>query len=152
MYGRRPVASAAPMLARRLLAFAALLFAMAAIAAALVPQGGRRTPTGTTRNPAQTQDTSTSPSTVTGRTVHASLPGKGPRPLVLHVSVGDLIELDVAAKQPDTAELVGLGQVEATQPSTPAHFSFIPARAGSFDVRLQTANRIVGRLVISKRR
>lgn len=143
------------MLARRLLAFAALLFALAAVAAALVPQGNRTGTTGTTTTPTTTQATTPSGpsgrSGATGRTVQASLPRTVAGDGVVHAVVGDLIELDVTSQGPDTAEVVGLGQIGAVDADTPARFSFIPSRAGTFEVRLQGANRVVGRLRIAPR-
>jgi hypothetical protein len=65
------------------------------------------------------------------------------------VSHGDLISLEVTSDAVDTVEIVGLSDVQAVDPDSPAVFDIYADDAGSYPVRLVEANRQVGELVVS---
>ncbi len=76
--------------------------------------------------------------------VDAQLPGDE----IVRVAVGDLVELEVTADEPDSVSIDGLGLTEAVAPGAPAELSFLADRAGSFPVQLTLSEERVGRLVV----
>jgi hypothetical protein len=141
------------MLARRLLALIAVLLVILAIANAVAPRNASRTPTPppatTGATPATPPSASAAPDS-TGRVVTAELSATpSGRTKVVRARLGDEVDLYVSAPVVGTVTLSGYDLLEAVDPSTPAEFHFIADRAGTFDVLLQEADAVVGRLRVS---
>jgi hypothetical protein len=138
------------MLGRRLLLLVAVLLATGAIAAALTPRELRTPDRSTTTAPTTTVPPSNSGGTVAGgREISRTVDAESREPARVRARVGDLLHLSVRAPSPDEVELVGTGRFASVDSSTPARFDFIPQTAGEFPIRLQGANRDVGRLVVT---
>jgi hypothetical protein len=126
------------MLAGRLLAFAALLFVMAAIAAAIAPA-----PKGTSKRPAPPPS-----SHVPAQTLRDELPAADGRAVTLRPRPGDIVELRVISDRIDNVEVPDLGILEPVDENSPAILNFIVDKPGTYDVRLQSQEKLVGRLVV----
>jgi hypothetical protein len=141
------------MLARRLLALIAVLLVILAIANAVAPRNGARTPNPpptTAGSAPATPPSATAVPDAGGRTVTAELSATpSGRTKVVRARLGDEVDLYVSAPVVGTVTLNGYDLLEAVDPSTPAEFHFIADRAGTFDVLLQEADAVVGRLRVS---
>ena len=141
------------MLARRLLALIAVLLVVLAVANAVAPRKTDRAPSSPPGNagtaPATPPSATAVPDTA-GRTVTAELSATpSGRTKVVRARLGDEVDLYVSAPVVGTVTLSGYDLLEAVDPSTPAEFHFIADRAGTFDVLLQEADAVVGRLRVS---
>ena len=135
------------MLARRLLLLVAVLLVVGALASAVAP----RDTTKKDQGPASSVATETAPAPApgAGTTVTAELTGgTGGRTKTVRARVGDLIDLTVAAPGPDTVTIEGYDQIQPADPDSPARFSFFADQQGNFDVTLQQAGTLAGRLEI----
>jgi hypothetical protein len=125
------------MLLRRMLMLAAVLLLVGALASAVAP-----------REPTSGRDTDTK----TGATPGASPPvvhGDLPADRTVDAAVGDIIELQVASKQPDEAEIPALGLAAATDRSLPGAITFVADRAGRFAVRFRFSGKRAGVIEVS---
>ena len=138
------------MLARRLLLLIAVLLVAGAFASAIAPRD-------TTRNDRTARTGGTTASTPapaptagsTGLTVEAELPGPaGGKTKTVRARVGDLIDLTVRAPGPDTVSIEGYDEIQPADADNPARFSFFADQEGAFDVTLQQAGTVAGRLEI----
>ena len=140
------------MLARRLLLLIAVLLVVGAFASAIAPRdttsGDRATTTPTTVTP---PTGGALPQQGAGTTVTAVLPGRPEGATKRACAVGDLIDLTVKAPAPDSVTIAGYDEVQPADPENPAHFSFFADEPGTFDVTLQDAGTLVGRLEIGRR-
>jgi len=137
------------MLARRLLLLIAVLLVVGAVATAVAPQDSIRDDRATTPT-VTTPPTASVPQTA-GTTVPAELPGDTPgKTKTVRARVGDLIDLTVEATEPDTVTIEGYDEIQPADPDSPAHFSFFADEPGTFDVTLQEAGTVVGRLRIER--
>jgi hypothetical protein len=130
-------------LAGRLLAFAALLFVMAAIAAAIAPAPVERN---------EQRPAPVAPGHTPAQTVRAQLPGPGGRVVTLHPRAGDVVELRVTSREIDDVVIEGLDIREPVDETSPAILNFIADRQGSYDVRLDRQEKLVGTLDVRSRR
>jgi hypothetical protein len=137
------------MLVRRLLLLIAVLLVVGAIASAIAPHNSTRTnATTTTTGPGAPP---TVPSTTAGATVTAELPGPATgRTKTVRARVGDLIDQTVRAPGPDTVTIAGYDEIQPADATSPAHFSFFADQSGTFDVSLQEAGTVAGRLEIER--
>jgi len=133
------------MLARRLLALAALLLVIGALSAALAPRE-LRSPTKPAGPPATT--TATPSRADSAGSVRSSLRANAKPPPVARARLGDLVDLFVAVAAPTTLTLDGYGAVKPGDQDTPAHFNLIAYRAGDFAVH-DTTGAIVARLAVA---
>ncbi len=79
----------------------------------------------------------------------AGVRGTLPRDKVVRARVGDLVELTVTSREPDSASLEAFGLTDSAERGSPARFSFLADREGSFDVRLGISEpRVVGQVVV----
>ena len=138
------------MLARRLLLLIAVLLVAGAFASAIAPRNTTRNDRTTTGGTiAATPAPATAPATSPGTTVEAELPGAaGGKTKTVHARVGDLIDLTVRAPGPDTVSIEGYDEIQPADVDNPARFSFFADQQGAFDVTLQQAGTVAGRLEI----
>jgi hypothetical protein len=86
-----------------------------------------------------------------GNDVRDAVRGTLPRDKVVRAKVGELVDLTVTSRVPDSAAIDAFGLAEATDRDAPARFSFLADRQGSFDVTLQLGKeKTVGRVVVSE--
>jgi len=115
---------------RRTLVVLSVLLAALAVGAALETGGqDERTATRPTPPPA-----GGSPRT---RTISRSIAATSPAPPTVRARVGDLVKLAIVSRAAGTVTLDGYDRIEPVGPQSPARFSFIAERAGSFPVRLR---------------
>jgi hypothetical protein len=122
------------MTARRLLVAAALLMGLTALGAGLSAPSRRLRSDGVTLAPAVTA------APVVVRTLDAA----HPRTVAVHQ--GQQLELTVRSSVLDAVELVGLDELQAISPETPAVFNLIADRPGRYPVVLTQAGRSAGML------
>lgn len=77
--------------------------------------------------------------------------GELPEDETVEAQVGDLVELTVTARGPDSVAIAGLGLTEGVAPGAPAQLSFLADRAGRFPVSLTLSDRRVGSVVVEPR-
>jgi hypothetical protein len=86
-----------------------------------------------------------------GSIVGRAVRGRLPRDKVVRARVGELVDLTVTSRVPDSAAIDAFGLVDATDRDAPARFSFLADHPGSFDVTLQLGKRrTVGRVVVTE--
>jgi hypothetical protein len=121
------------MLLRRLLLFAAGLLLIAALASSLAPRDetGRRS---------QGLEGGALAPPIPAPVVRGSLP----RDRIVEAEVGDVVELQVAASQPEQAEIPKLGLEAAADAGLPAQLTFVADHPGRFGVRLRFSGEKVG--------
>ncbi|MDX6691128.1 MAG: hypothetical protein QOG15_2585 [Solirubrobacteraceae bacterium] len=83
-----------------------------------------------------------------GEPLSETVQGTLPRDKEVRAHVGDVIELTVTAKEPDSATVAAFGVTDAASPGAPAHFSFVADFAGRYPVRLLLTNERVGWLIV----
>ncbi len=124
--------------ARRTLVALTVLLAALAVGAAL-EAGGRDEQAATRPPPSPTGGGPPS------RTIVASIPAAAPAPRTVRARVGDVVKLAIVSRTAGTVTLDGYDRIEPVAPQSPARFSFIAQRAGSFPIRLlQSTEREVG--------
>jgi hypothetical protein len=128
----------------RLLAFAALLFVMASIAAAIAP-GPEEKPKKRAAPPVQRD-------LAPAQTVRQELPGPDGKALTIRPRAGDNVELRVISDEIDTVTVEDLGVLEPVDETSPAILNFIVDRAGTYEVRLDRQEKLVGRLIVGPAR
>jgi hypothetical protein len=69
---------------------------------------------------------------------------------VLPIAVGDQLRLRVRSARADQVEIPALGLVEPVSADAPAIFDLLLDRAGSYEVLLVDAGRVVGRLAVTR--
>jgi hypothetical protein len=131
------------MMAGRLLAFAALLFVMAAIAAAIAPAPVDK------RKQAPPPIV---PGHVPAQTIRDELPAANGRPVTLRPRAGDIVELRVISNEIDNVIVDDQGILEPVDPDSPAILNFIVDRPGTYGVRLQRQEKLVGTLRVGPAR
>ena len=137
------------MLARRLLLLIAVLLVAGAFASAIAPRDTTRNDRTSTRSATTASTPAPAPATSPGTTVEAELPGTaGGKTKTVHARVGDLIDLTVRAPGPDTVSIEGYDEIQPADVDNPARFSFFADQQGAFDVTLQQAGTLAGRLEI----
>lgn len=114
---------------RTLVALTVLLAALAVGAALESGRQDEQTATRPTPSPA--------PATPTSRTIVASIVAASPARPTVRARVGDLVKLAIVSRAAGAVLLDGYDQIEPVGPQTPARFSFIADRPGSFPVRLR---------------
>jgi hypothetical protein len=130
------------MLARRMLVFVAILMGLTALAAGLSTPPGARLG-------------EPSPEPVLGAPTHPATPAiertldLGAPPQTVAVNQGDELRLTVEGDALDTVELVGMDQLAAIAPETPAVFDLLADRPGSYPIRLVGSGRHAGRLEVT---
>ena len=77
--------------------------------------------------------------------------GDLPEDETVEARVGDLVELTVTARGPDSVAIAGLGLTEGVAPGAPAQLSFLADRPGRFPVSLTLSDRRVGSVVVEPR-
>ncbi len=117
--------------ARRTLVVLAVLLAALGIAAALDAAG--RDDGRTATRPAPSPGADLPPS----RTIVATIPAASRAPRTVRARVGDLVKLTIASRAAGTVTLDGYDRSEPVEAGTPARFSLIVQRAGSFPVRVR---------------
>jgi hypothetical protein len=137
------------MLARRLLALIAVLLVLLAIANAVAPRNSSppaQPAPGTATAPSSPPQVSPAPATG-GDTVTAQLSASpSGKPRTLQIRLGDEVDLAVSAPIVGTVTIAGYDLLEAVDPAAPAEFHFIADQAGTFDVSLEEADALIGRL------
>lgn len=115
---------------RRTLVVLAVLLAALAFGAALDAAGrDEQTATRPTRAP---------PSGLPPiRTIVATIPASSPAPPSVRARVGDVVKLTIASNAPGAVTVDGYDRREPVEAGTPARFSFVVQRAGSFPIRLR---------------
>lgn len=78
--------------------------------------------------------------------------GRFPREGPLTVAEGSIVELTVAAKTPDVAELLDLGLEAPIGPGLDGSLQFVADRAGRFALTSVVSGRPIGVLVVRPRR
>jgi hypothetical protein len=139
------------MLARRLLLLIAVLLVAGAFASAIAPRNTARNDRtdGRTATTAPATTPATAPATTPGTTVEAELPGvTGGKTKTVRAHVGDLIDLTVRVPGPDTVTIQGYDEVQPADLDNPARFSFFADHEGAFDVTVEEAGTVAGRLEI----
>lgn len=81
-----------------------------------------------------TPPTAGSPSS---RTISRSIAAASPTPPTVRAREGDVVKLAIVSNEAGTVTLDGYDRIEPVGPQSPARFSFIAERAGSFPVRLR---------------
>jgi len=128
----------------------------ALVVGASLEAGGRdeRTATRPTTPP-----TSGSPPT---RTISRTIAATSPTPPTVRARAGDVVKLAIVSSATGTVTLDGYDRIEPVGPQSPARFSFVAERAGSFPVRLRQSpagpgspregpqGRWIGLLVVEK--
>jgi hypothetical protein len=122
------------MLLRRLLLFAAALLLVAALASAIAPREQA------TRPESQGPQRGALAPAIPAPVVRGALP----RDRVVEAEVGDVVELQVAASQPEEAEIPKLGVDAPADAGLPARLTFVADRPGRFGVRLRYSGEKVG--------
>ncbi len=82
----------------------------------------------------------TTPSTAglpPSRMVSRSIAAASPTPPTVRARAGDVVKLAILSSAVGTVTLDGYDRIEPVGPQSPARFSFIAERAGSFAVRLR---------------
>lgn len=74
--------------------------------------------------------------------------GSLPDDEVVRVRVGDVVELTVSSRRPDSVAIEELGLVKAVGPGAPARFSFLADRPGAYPVMLTISDERAGRIVV----
>jgi len=115
---------------RRTLVVLSVLLAALVVGASL-EAGGRDERTAT--RPATPPTAGSPPS----RTISRSIAAASPAPPTVRARVGDLVKLAIVSRAAGTVTLDGYDRIEPVGPQSPARFSFIAERAGSFPVRLR---------------
>lgn len=103
----------------------------ALVVGASLQAGGRDERTAT--RPA-TPPTGSAPPT---RTISRSIAATSPTPPTVRARAGDVVNLAIVSSATGTVTLDGYDRIEPVGPQSPARFSFIAERAGSFPVRLR---------------
>src|SRR4051794_41920030 len=109
------------MLARRMLFIVAILMGVPALTAGLTAPPQQRRGGALEATPPVTAPAPATPSTLVERTLDASAPG----PRTVAVDEGDQLRLTVRGDDLSSVELVGLGQLQAVAPDSPAGFGVL---------------------------
>jgi hypothetical protein len=117
---------------RRILWFVAGLLALAIVAAAIIP----RDTTNTTPPPPATSPERT--------TVKADIGASPTKARTIPARVGDHLLLTVENDGIDTVNIAGLDETDPVDATTPAQFDTILDHPGRFQVKLQSADKVVG--------
>jgi hypothetical protein len=131
------------MLARRLLVLVAVLMGLTAVAAGFATRPPTRT---TTQDPVSPPEPSRTASPTVERFVSVS------EPTSVSVEEGSELRLTVRGDTLDVVELVGLDQLQAVAPESPAVFDLIADRPGSYPIRLTQSGERAGRLKVTPAR
>jgi hypothetical protein len=132
------------MVARRLLIIVAVLMGITALTAGLTAPAPRErnAPLEPDFNPVTPP---AAPVTVVERTLRAS----APKARTVAINEGDVLRLTVQADALGSVELVGLGQVQALAPESPAVFDVLADEAGSYPVVLAESERRLGTIRVT---
>jgi hypothetical protein len=125
---------------RRVLLVVILVMGLTAVAASLNPPQ-RRLRSDPTPSP-----TPPSAAPVDGsRTVAHTLDADA-EAVTVRAHVGDIVQLEVTAAEPDTVAFEG--QTEPVDPASPARFELYAGEAGEFPIRLVDGERLVGTVLV----
>src|SRR5262249_7028949 len=120
---------------RRIMWFVAGLLALAVVAAAIIPRDDTPEPTPSISTPERT-------------TVKVDIPASPTRPRSIPAHVRDPLLPPVESDGIDTVTIPQLDETRPVSSTTPAQFDTLLSQAGRFDIRLQTANKVVGVLEV----
>lgn len=143
------------MAARRILILFVVLMGLGVLASSIAPRGGvpggpGTTPTTQTRTTPTIEQPPSPPTNLVKADVQApDAADRAFRPERIKAAQGDRVVLLVRATFEDQVQVDGYDLIEPVSQFAPAAFDFIADQAGSFDVRLLGADRIVARLVVT---
>lgn len=135
---------------RRLLILMLLLLVVSTLAATLIPPQAEREETSTTDRTAHGRGAGKDERRA-GERVSRTVDVSERPPARIELRLGDQLALTVRSGTADQVEIPGLGQLEDVGPDAPARFDLLPPRAGTFEVRLLDARRMVATIRVRRR-
>jgi hypothetical protein len=140
------------MAARRLLIVMLVLLGISILAAALVPPRNLRdgSTASTIAEPTEPTETAPPDTVPRGAGKSARIEVDAKRISVVPLTLGDQLSLTIASKRADLVEIPALGLIDSLGPNGAALFDVLPSRAGSYGIRLVEADRLVGRIEVTK--
>jgi hypothetical protein len=133
------------MAARRLLAVLIALLIVSSLAAALAPQRQSE------EDSDSTTTTTESPAAATGAVLVKRIAADPPEPARIEATAGDQLQLTVAASEPATVTVPGLGLTSFAAPSDPVRFDLLLRTEGRFPITVGAAEPAeVGVIVVGE--
>ena len=134
------------MLGRRFLIIVAVLMGLTALAASLAPRDpALRSDATPTPSPSATPQAAAEVPAGTG-TVERLIDADDPAPQHVVISVGEILELQVASSDVDSVQVAD--EIEPVDPESNARFNLYADEAETIDVELLDADRVVGTVEI----